>query len=84
MDIKEIVLMIIILICISPFIISIVETAFDPSPENIEETTEKGIMQTIPWWVGVLEWLAKLPENISGVVIIGFIFSLMWLGVFNK
>jgi len=41
-------------------------------------------MQTIPWWVGVLEWLAKLPENISGVVIIGFIFSLMWLGVFNK
>ncbi|MFE3845714.1 hypothetical protein ACFL1L_02490 [Thermoplasmatota archaeon] len=82
MDIKEIVILIIILICISPFIISFVKTAFDPSPENIAETTEKGVMQTIPWWVGVLEWLSSLPNQIAGIAIIGFIFALKWLGEF--
>jgi hypothetical protein len=80
---KEEILSIIVLACMLPFIISIVQTAIDPSPENIEETTEEGIMQTIPWWVGVMEWLASLPEKIAGWAIIGFIFFLVWLGAFK-
>ena len=87
MDLKEIALLIIFLVVILPgligIVISSVKSTIDPSPENMGETTEKVAMQTIPWWVGVMEWFASLPSKIAGLAFIGFVFFLMWLGVFK-
>ena len=87
MPLKEIAVLIVFLVFILPGIISLIaisiKTANDPSPKNIGENIEEVAKKTIPWWVGVFEWLASLPSKIAGFLIVGFIFLLMWIGVFK-
>lgn len=87
MDLKEIAFGIIFIVFVIPGLLTIfastVQTADDPSPENIGKTVEEAAKQSIPWWVGVMEWFAQLPNQIASVLLLGFIFFLIWIGVFK-
>lgn len=49
-----------------------------------EEIAEEGVEiikeQAVPWWVGIIQWLAGLPKTLGAILIIGFIFFLRWIG----
>lgn len=49
-----------------------------PSPEGIQHGTELIGEAAIPWWIGVMDWLAVLP--LAGLLILGFILFLKWTG----
>ena len=87
MDLKEIAILIIFLVFVLPSLLtavaSTIKTANDPSPENIAEITEEIAQQSIPWWVGVIQWLSQLPNQIASILILGFVFFLIWIGVFE-
>ena len=87
MELKEIAIFVIFIVFILPGLLSVaastIKTTNDPSPENIEESVEEIAKQSIPWWVGVIEWFSQLPNQIASVLILGFIFFLIWLGVFK-
>ena len=87
MDIKEIAFGLIFIVLILPGLLTVfastIQTASDPSPENIGKTVEETAKQSIPWWVGILEWFSQLPNQIASILIIGFVFFLIWLGVFG-
>jgi len=37
------------------------------------------VQSAIPWWLGVIQWLAGL-ETVGAFFIIGFMFLLKWVG----
>ena len=85
MDLKGLAILIVFIIFILPGLISVIvtsiNTAFDPSPENIGKNVEEAAKQSIPWWVGIIEWFAQLPNQIASILILGFFFFLIWIGV---
>jgi hypothetical protein len=87
MDLKGFAVLIVFLVFILPGLVGIIVTsiksAVDPSPENIGKSVEEVAKQSIPWWVGVIEWFAQLPNQIASVLLLGFIFFLIWIGVFK-
>lgn len=83
MSIKAIVVSSISLVVILMAIPSVMNLAFwgievvtDPSVEKIEEGIVMAVEAEIPWWVGVLEWVSKLPA----IVPVAFILLLVWTG----
>ena len=84
MDLKSIAILIIFLVFILPGLIHIISFSFlisSASPEKVaEEGAEIIAEQAVPWWVGVIEWLANLPSSIATFFIIGFVFFLRWIG----
>lgn len=48
--------------------------------ESIQEGTGLLVEAHIPWWLGILEWLSKLPSGIVAFVVIGFLLFLKWTG----
>lgn len=82
---KEIAILIVFLVFILPLLIKCLFWAIisitNPSPENIEKGAELIAESAIPWWIGVIEWLASLRGIIAVVLIIVFIYFLKWIGV---
>ena len=52
--------------------------AISPSAESIGKGAELIADAAIPWWLGVIGWLAALP--VAGLLILGFILLLKWTG----
>lgn len=81
---KEIAILIVFLVFMLPLLIKCLSWAIisitNPSPENIEKGAELIAESAIPWWIGVIEWLASLPSIIAAVLIIVFIYFLKWMG----
>ncbi len=76
---------IISLIVAIPLIIGLlsftIKNSQDPgNPENLEDGVELIADASIPWWLGIFEWLAGLPGIIGAILIIGLIFFLKWIG----
>jgi hypothetical protein len=84
MELKDIAILIVFIVFTVPGLIGItfwaVNTASNPSPENIQAGVEKTAESAIPWWLGVLNWLAGLPGLIGGLLVIAFMFFLKWIG----
>ena len=84
---KEIAILMVFLVFILPLLIKFLFWAIisitNPSPENIEKGAELIAESAIPWWIGVIEWLASLPLSsiIAAVLIIVCIYFLKWIGV---
>jgi hypothetical protein len=51
----------------------------NPLPENSEKGAELIVESAIPWWIGVIEWLASLRGIIAVILIIVFIYFLKWI-----
>ena len=87
MSIKEIAVGIIVLAVVLPGFISIISLSLKAPTSTTEEIAEEGVEiiadQAIPWWIGVIQWLAGLPGIIGACFIIGFIFFLKWIGEFS-
>ncbi len=47
-----------------------------PSAESIGKGAELIADAAVPWWLGVIGWLAALP--LAGLLILGFILFLKW------
>ena len=81
---KGVAIMMILLLFVLPFSIRVLSwtivSTTDPSPENIEKGTELIAESAVPWWIGIIEWLASLPGLIAAVLIIVFIIFLKWIG----
>ena len=76
---------IIALIVLIPTLIGIfawaIKNANDPgNPKNLEVGVEMIANSAIPWWLGILDWLAGLPGLIGALLVIGFIIFLKWTG----
>ena len=84
MKAKEIAILAVFIIFVLPLLIKITfwsVTINDNSPEeNTEQATELITDATIPWWLGIFEWLAGLPGIIGAGLIIGLIYFLKWIG----
>jgi hypothetical protein len=52
--------------------------SISPSTEGIGKGAELIADAAIPWWLGVIEWLAALP--LAGLLVLGFILFLKWVG----
>lgn len=80
---KEIAILMVFLVVILPLLIKSLSLAIisitNPSPENIEKGAELIAESAIPWWIGVIEWLANLRGIIAVVLIIVFIYFLKWI-----
>lgn len=50
----------------------------NPSADSIGKGAELIADAAIPWWLGVIEWLAALP--LAGLLVFGFILFLKWIG----
>jgi hypothetical protein len=87
MNLKNLAIFIVFLVFILPGLVGIIVTSIkstvDPSPKNIGESVEEVAKQSIPWWVGVMVWLAKLPSELAAIIILGFMFFLIWIGAFK-
>lgn len=85
MDLKSIAILIIFLVFILPGLIHIISFSFSSLSASPEEIAEEGAEiiaeQAVPWWVGVMEWFAQLPNQIASVLLLGFVFFLIWIGV---
>jgi hypothetical protein len=84
MSIKAIIVLIIFLLFTVPLlfqtVIWSVSSVVNPSPENIQKGGELIAEAAVPWWVGIMEWMAGLGGTVAAVLIIGFIFFLKWIG----
>lgn len=49
-------------------------------PNNLEQGANLIANNAVPWWIGILEWLAGLPGIIGASLVIAFIFFLRWIG----
>ena len=49
-----------------------------PSAESIGKGAELIADAGVPWWLGVIGWLAALP--LAGLLILGFVLFLKWTG----
>lgn len=80
---KETAILIIFVLFTLPFLIKFIAwtiiSTTNPSPENIGKGAEFIAESAIPWWIGVIEWLANL-KDIGAILIVGFIFFLIWIG----
>jgi len=47
--------------------------------DNIAEGTTLIAESAVPWWIGVLSWLAGL-RTVGAISIIGFMLFLQWIG----
>ena len=87
MGIKSIAMLVIFIIFVLPSMISIVSfyfTSITAPPEKVAEKGAKLIAEeVVPWWVGVIDWLVRLPSQIAGILITGFVFFLIWIGAFK-
>jgi hypothetical protein len=83
MTAKKIAILIIFLVFTLPFLIELLSwtigSTTNPSPENIGKGADFIVESAIPWWIGIIEWLASLP-GIGAFLIVGFIFFLKWVG----
>jgi hypothetical protein len=84
MDLKGLAILIVFFVFILPGLVSLIATFIkstsNPSPENIGKSAEEVAQQSIPWWLGVMEWSAKLPSMLAAFLILGFMFFLKWVG----
>lgn len=56
----------------------------DPSSNETTESMAKIIGSAIvPWWLGILEWLASINGILGTLLVLGFIFFLKWMGEVN-
>lgn len=88
MKAKEIAILIIFLLFTLPFLINLLSwtivSTTNPSPQNMEKGGELIAESAIPWWIGVIEWLAGLPGEIGVILIVGLIFFLIWIGELKR
>lgn len=63
---------------LAKFVVCSFGSVMSPSTESIGKSAELIADAAIPWWIGVVEWLAALP--LAGLLIIGFILFLKWTG----
>jgi hypothetical protein len=52
----------------------------NPGPENIEKGIEIIAETSIPWWIGIMNWLASIPGMAGAILIILFVWFLKWIG----
>jgi len=80
---KEIAILMVSLVFILPLLIKFlfwgIISITNPSPDNIEKGAELIAESAIPWWIGVIEWLANLRGIIAIILIIGFLCFLKWI-----
>jgi hypothetical protein len=85
--IKDIIIFVIFIVFLLPSLINLVSFTFKSttsSPEKVAEDGAKLIAEeAAPWWVGLIDWLAKLPSQIAAFFILGFVFLLLWIGPFK-
>lgn len=63
---------------LTKFMFWIVSSTINPSTESIQKGVELIVGSAVPWWLGIMEWLAALP--LAGLLILGFILFLKWTG----
>lgn len=67
-----------------PSFVQMMALAVKAPTSTTEEVTEDGAeiiaKQAVPWWLGVIQWLASLPSLIGAFLIVGFILFLKWMG----
>ena len=63
---------------LTKFMFWIVSSTISSSTESIQKGVELIAGSAVPWWLGVMEWLAALP--LAGLLILGFILFLKWTG----
>ncbi|MFH1585857.1 MAG: hypothetical protein ABIB79_03755 [archaeon] len=83
MRIKEIVILVVFLLFVFPLLIKVfiwsIGITGDSSPEKINEGAELLAESAVPWWIGILTFLAG-GGVIGALLIIGFIYFLKWIG----
>lgn len=63
------------------FLMWTANSVLDPSPENIAEGAELMVDAVIPWYIGIIGWLASLGGGIFvAFLIIGVIWLVKWSG----
>ena len=77
-EIGAIVSVIVGLPLLTKFMFWIVSSTINPSTESIQKGVEPIVGSAVPWWLGIMEWLAALP--LAGLLILGFILFLKWTG----
>lgn len=84
MTVKEIAILIVFLVFIAPLLVQIfawgASSLMNPSSDNIEKGAELIAKAVVPWWIGVMEWLAGWGGAISAILIIALIIFLKWIG----
>jgi len=82
MDAKIIVGLIIFLLFVVPPTIKVtswfIKVSSNPTLENIEQGAVLIAEESVPWWVGVMDWLSKQG---GGLLIVVLVLFLMWAGV---
>ena len=86
MPIKSIIALVIFVVFVLPSLLSFMSftlSSITSSPEKVAKDGAKLIAEeTVPWWVGVIDWLVKLPLQIAPFLILGFIGLLIWVKAF--
>ena len=81
---KETIITIIFIVFVLPALInlgfSFLKVLENPSQENINPSVELVAQSQIPWWIGVIEWLANIKGEIGAFLLIGFLIFLKWIG----
>lgn len=77
-EIDAIVSVIVGLPLLTKFMFWIVSSTINPSTESIQKDVELIVGSAVPWWLGIMEWLAALP--LAGLLILVFILFLKWTG----
>ncbi len=85
MKAKEIAILVVFVLFVVPTLFGIMKLTWKSSQDpgnitHVEEGVELMAESAIPWWLGILEWLAGLPGIIGAVLIIGLIYFLKWIG----
>ena len=84
MDFKGLAILIIFIIVGIPSIINLVSFTIKSTTDTPEKVTEEGaeliVEEAVPWWIGIIQWLANLPSILAAFLILGFIFFLRWVG----
>jgi hypothetical protein len=84
MPIKSIIALVIFVFVVLPSFINLLSftiNSITSPPEKVAGDGAKLIAEeVIPWWVGIIQWLASLPSLFAASFIVGFIFFLRWIG----
>lgn len=84
MSAKEMAILAVFVIFILPSLIGTIIWTFKvtntPSIDNVKEGTERIAEVAIPWWIDVFDKLSDIKGPIGGILVIGLLLFLIWIG----
>ena len=80
---KEIAILVVFILFTLPLLMKVVVYSSSVGNQDVDTSTEQAAElieeAAVPWWVGIIDWLADLG-TFGALLIIGLIVFLMWIG----